>query len=34
MTELDLDNNKPGDSGVKPLSDLLKDPQCKLQKLL
>ncbi|XP_036417140.1 ran GTPase-activating protein 2-like isoform X2 [Colossoma macropomum] len=33
LTELDLDNNYPGDSGVKVLSDLLKEKDCKLQKL-
>ncbi|XP_047663756.1 NACHT, LRR and PYD domains-containing protein 3-like [Tachysurus fulvidraco] len=33
MRELDLNNNKPGESGVKLLSDLLKDPHCKLETL-
>ncbi|XP_053096878.1 NACHT, LRR and PYD domains-containing protein 12-like isoform X2 [Pangasianodon hypophthalmus] len=33
LRELNLNNNKPGDSGVKLLSDLLKDPHCKLEKL-
>ncbi|XP_016404404.1 ribonuclease inhibitor-like [Sinocyclocheilus rhinocerous] len=33
LTELNLNNNKPGDSGVKLLSALLEDPHCKLQKL-
>ncbi|XP_036419166.1 LOW QUALITY PROTEIN: NACHT, LRR and PYD domains-containing protein 12-like [Colossoma macropomum] len=31
LRELNLNNNKPGESGVKLLSDLLKDPQCKLE---
>ncbi|XP_058616021.1 NLR family CARD domain-containing protein 3-like isoform X1 [Onychostoma macrolepis] len=33
LTELNLSDNKPGDSGVKLLSALLEDPHCKLQKL-
>ncbi|KAL7858969.1 hypothetical protein SRHO_G00141160 [Serrasalmus rhombeus] len=33
MRELNLNNNKPEDSAVKLLSDLLEDPQCKLEKL-
>ncbi|XP_036447458.1 NLR family CARD domain-containing protein 3-like [Colossoma macropomum] len=31
LTELNLNSNKPGESGVKLLSDLLEDPQCKLE---
>ncbi len=31
MRELDLSGNEPGDSGVKVLSDLLKEPYCKLK---
>ncbi|KAL1249558.1 hypothetical protein QQF64_020563, partial [Cirrhinus molitorella] len=34
LRELDLNWNKPGDTGVKFLSDVLKDPQCKLEKVL
>ncbi|XDV45514.1 hypothetical protein PO909_013601 [Leuciscus waleckii] len=34
LRELNLNYNKPGVSGVKLLSGLLKDPQCKLEKLL
>ncbi|KAI7802057.1 putative NACHT, partial [Triplophysa rosa] len=34
LTQLDLSCNNPGDSGVKLLSDLLKDPHCQLHKLL
>ncbi|XP_076842216.1 ribonuclease inhibitor-like isoform X2 [Brachyhypopomus gauderio] len=33
LRELNLNHNKPGDSGVKQLSDLLEDPHCKLEKL-
>ncbi|XP_053091283.1 NACHT, LRR and PYD domains-containing protein 12-like isoform X2 [Pangasianodon hypophthalmus] len=33
LRELNLNYNKPGESGVKLLSDLLKDPHCKLEKL-
>ncbi|KAK1803637.1 hypothetical protein P4O66_020752 [Electrophorus voltai] len=33
LRELELSDNKPGDSGVKKLSDLLEDPHCKLEKL-
>ncbi|KAI2661269.1 NLR family CARD domain-containing protein 3 [Labeo rohita] len=33
LRELNLSYNKPGDSGVKLLNDLLEDPQCKLEKL-
>ncbi|XP_030649736.1 NACHT, LRR and PYD domains-containing protein 12-like [Chanos chanos] len=33
LRELNLRWNKPGDSGVKCLSALLEDPQCKLEKL-
>uniref|UniRef100_A0A4W4E1X8 Uncharacterized protein n=1 Tax=Electrophorus electricus TaxID=8005 RepID=A0A4W4E1X8_ELEEL len=33
LRELNLRSNKPGDSGVKKLSDLLEDPHCKLEKL-
>ncbi|XP_056592249.1 NACHT, LRR and PYD domains-containing protein 12-like [Triplophysa dalaica] len=33
LRELNLSRNKPGEKGMKQLSDLLKDPQCKLEKL-
>ncbi|KAI4874449.1 hypothetical protein NFI96_005559 [Prochilodus magdalenae] len=33
LRELNLNFNKPGESGVKLLSDLLEDPHCKLEKL-
>ncbi|XP_036448158.1 uncharacterized protein LOC118822939 [Colossoma macropomum] len=33
LRELNLNNNKPGESGVKELSYLLEDPRCKLEKL-
>ena len=33
LRQLDLSWNDPGESGVKELSDLLKDPHCKLEKL-
>ncbi|KAG9281451.1 ribonuclease inhibitor-like, partial [Astyanax mexicanus] len=33
LRELNLNNNNQGDSGVKLLSDLLKDPHFKLEKL-
>ncbi|XP_062861057.1 protein NLRC5-like [Trichomycterus rosablanca] len=33
LMELDLRGNHPGDSGVKPLDDLLQDPNCKLKTL-
>ncbi|XP_062848403.1 NLR family CARD domain-containing protein 3-like [Trichomycterus rosablanca] len=33
LKELDLRDNKPGESGVKLLTDLQKDPHCKLETL-
>ncbi|XP_072893994.1 NACHT, LRR and PYD domains-containing protein 3-like [Hemitrygon akajei] len=33
LTELNLSDNKLGDSGVKLLSDALRNPECKIQKL-
>ncbi|XP_026108005.1 ribonuclease inhibitor-like [Carassius auratus] len=33
LIELDLTENDPGESGVKQLSDLLQDPNCKLKTL-
>ncbi|XP_030639333.1 NACHT, LRR and PYD domains-containing protein 12-like [Chanos chanos] len=34
LIELNLSGNKLGDSGVKHISDMLQNPQCKLQRLL
>ncbi len=33
LRELELSGNQLGDSGVKHLCDLLRNPQCKLEKL-
>ncbi|KAL6484082.1 hypothetical protein MHYP_G00089550 [Metynnis hypsauchen] len=33
LRELNINDNNPGESGVKLLSDLLEDPHCKLEKL-
>ncbi|KAB5574580.1 hypothetical protein PHYPO_G00210590 [Pangasianodon hypophthalmus] len=33
LTELNLNGNKPGESGLRNLCDFLKNPKCKLQKL-
>ncbi|XP_072517610.1 uncharacterized protein [Salminus brasiliensis] len=33
LAELDLRGNDPGDTGVKKLTDLVEDPNCKLNKL-
>ncbi|XP_076828045.1 uncharacterized protein LOC143474464 [Brachyhypopomus gauderio] len=33
LTDLDLRGNDPGDSGVKKLTEILEDPNCKLEKL-
>ncbi|KAI5609382.1 NACHT, LRR and PYD domains-containing protein 12 isoform X1, partial [Silurus asotus] len=33
LRELNLNRNKPGESGLRNLCDFLKNPECKLQKL-
>ncbi|MCI4378860.1 hypothetical protein PGIGA_G00221190 [Pangasianodon gigas] len=33
LTELNLNGNKPGESGLRNLCDFLENPKCKLQKL-